>query len=100
GLEAGPSRAPFRLQMKQVKAAMPGLTWDRATEWMGHRPTLTDSVPVIGPVPGHPGVFMGFGHQHVGLTGGAKTGRLLAQMIGGKTPNLDMSPYDPGRFRA
>ncbi|MDX1780884.1 MAG: FAD-dependent oxidoreductase [Thalassovita sp.] len=98
GLEAGPSRAPFKLQMKQIKAAMPGLTWDEATEWMGHRPTLTDSVPVIGPVPGQPGVYMGFGHQHVGLTGGAKTGRLLAQMIGGKTPNIDMSPYDPGRF--
>ncbi|WP_323785081.1 NAD(P)/FAD-dependent oxidoreductase [Thalassovita sp.] len=98
GLTAGPSRAPFKLLMKQLKTAMPDLRWDQVTEWMGYRPTLTDSLPVIGAVPDLRGVYLGFGHQHVGLTGGAKTGQLLAQMIAGKRPNIDMVPYDPGRF--
>ncbi|CUH67598.1 D-amino acid dehydrogenase small subunit [Thalassovita gelatinovora] len=98
GLQAGPSRAPFNLLRKHLKTAMPDLRWDQATEWMGHRPTLTDSVPVIGAVPGWSGAYLGFGHHHVGLTGGAKTGQLLAQMITGKHPNIDMAPYDPGRF--
>ncbi|WP_420569694.1 NAD(P)/FAD-dependent oxidoreductase [Thalassovita sp.] len=99
GLKAGPSRGPFKLLMSSIRAAMPDLTWDEKTEWMGHRPVLTDSLPMIGEVPGVKGVFMGVGHHHVGLTGGAKTGRLLAQLANGQTPNIDLAPYDPGRFQ-
>jgi D-amino-acid dehydrogenase len=65
---------------------------------MGHRPATTDSLPVIGEVPGLSGAFLGFGHQHVGLTGGPRTGRLLAQLVAGKRPNVDMAPYAPARF--
>ncbi|MEZ5675934.1 MAG: FAD-binding oxidoreductase [Thalassovita sp.] len=99
GLNALPSRAPFRLLLKQARAAMPGLTWDEATEWMGHRPVLPDSLPVIGAVPGLRGAFMGFGHHHVGLTGGPRTGQILAQLASGRTPNLDLTPYSPARFQ-
>ena len=65
---------------------------------MGHRPAPADSIPVIGEVPGAKGVFTGFGHHHIGLTGGPKTGRLLAQMIQGRQPNIDLSPYSPARY--
>ncbi len=65
---------------------------------MGHRPAPADSIPVIGQVPGLNGAWLGFGHHHIGLTGGPKTGRLLAQMISGRTPNTDMRAYDPARF--
>jgi D-amino-acid dehydrogenase len=65
---------------------------------MGHRPSPADSLPVLGEVPGARGVFMGFGHHHVGLTGGAKTGRILADLIGGRRPNIDLAPYRPDRF--
>lgn len=98
GLDAPPSRAPFALLMKNIKAAMPGLTWDEATEWMGHRPAPADSIPVIGEAPGVKGAVLGFGHHHVGLTGGPKTGRLLAQLVSGRAPNLDLAPYAPSRF--
>lgn len=98
GLKAGPSEAPFKLLHRHLAQVLPDLTWDEETEWMGHRPTLSDSVPVIGAVPGVDGAYMGLGHQHIGLTGGAKTGRLLAQLLSGQTPNLDMSPYRPNRF--
>ncbi|MAQ83979.1 MAG: FAD-dependent oxidoreductase [Maritimibacter sp.] len=98
GLDAGPSAAPFELLQKNVAAALPGLTQEKVTRWMGHRPAPADSIPVIGEVPGAKGVFTGFGHHHIGLTGGPKTGRLLAQMIQGRQPNIDLSPYSPARY--
>ncbi len=98
GLDAPPSRAPFELLRKNGVAAFPGLKWTKETEWMGHRPAPADSIPVIGEVPGVKGAFTGFGHHHIGLTGGPKTGRLLAQLISGKKPNLDLTPYSPARF--
>ncbi len=98
GLAAGPSRAPLDLLKKNATAAFPGLTWKEMTEWMGHRPAPADSIPVIGEVPGVRGAYTGFGHHHIGLTGGPKTGRLLAQMISGRQPNQDLSVYAPARY--
>ena len=98
GLDAPASRAPFELMRKNARMAFPGLTWKEEVEWMGHRPAPTDSIPIIGEAPGISGAYMGFGHHHIGLTGGPKTGRLLAQMIAGRTPNTDMSVYAPSRF--
>ena len=98
GLDAPPSRAPFELLERNIRAAMPGLTWKDRREWMGHRPAPADSIPVIGEAPGVGGAFLGFGHHHVGLTGGPKTGRLLAQLVCGRAPNIDLAPYAPNRF--
>ncbi|MEW2916382.1 FAD-binding oxidoreductase [Ruegeria sp. ANG10] len=98
GLDAPPSKAPFELMRKNARAAFPGVTWKDEVEWMGHRPAPADSIPVIGEVPGIDGAYMGFGHHHIGLTGGPKTGRLLAQMIAGRRPNTDVSVYAPSRY--
>ncbi len=98
GLEAAPSRAPFNLLRDNIRAAIPGLTWAHEVEWMGHRPAPADSIPVIGEAPQVKGAWLGFGHHHVGLTGGPRTGQLLAQMIAGRTPNVDVTPYSPSRF--
>ena len=98
GLDAPPSRAPFELLRRNALAAFPGLTWKETSEWMGHRPAPADSIPVIGEVPGVSGAFTGFGHHHIGLTGGPKTGRLLAQLISDRQPNLDLTAYSPERF--
>ncbi|NNK77173.1 MAG: FAD-dependent oxidoreductase [Litoreibacter sp.] len=99
GLDAAPSRAPFELMRKNARAAFPGVTWKEEVEWMGHRPAPTDSIPIIGEAPGIDGAYMGFGHHHIGLTGGPKTGRLLAQMISGRSPNVDVGVYAPSRFK-
>lgn len=98
GLVAPPSRAPFELLRRAARAAMPGLTWQRETEWMGHRPATTDSIPVLGAVPGLTGAYTAFGHHHIGMTSGPKTGRLMAQVIAGRQPNLDLGAYSPARF--
>ncbi len=98
GLDAPPARGPIELLKKSVQQAIPGLSWQREEEWMGHRPAPSDSIPLIGPVPRVSGAWLGFGHHHVGLTGGPRTGQLLARMIGGRNVNFDMRPYDPARF--
>ena len=100
GLDAPPSKAPLALLERNVRAALPGLKWGRTVEWMGHRPAMADSTPLIGPVPDIEGAYLAFGHDHVGLTGGPKTGRLLSQMISGRQPNIDMSAYAPSRYAA
>ena len=98
GLDAPPSSEPFNLLLRGITSTIPGLRWSETTKWMGHRPALTDSIPVIGEIPGAKGAFAGFGHHHIGLTGGPKTGRLLAQIVSGRKPNLDLAPYSPARF--
>nr|MDJ0822822.1 FAD-binding oxidoreductase [Paracoccaceae bacterium] len=98
GLDAAPSRAPFKLLEKNIRAAIPGLTWKKTVEWMGHRPSVADSIPLIGEAPKVRGAWLGFGHDHVGLTGGPKTGRLLAQLISGRQPNVDLTAHSPARF--
>ena len=97
GLEAGPSKAPFDLLRRQTKAAFPNLTWDEEIEWQGHRPATSDSLPLIGQIR-DTGIYTGFGHHHIGLTAGPKTGRLLAQLVSGHQPNIDLTPYAPTRF--
>ncbi|WP_406646138.1 FAD-binding oxidoreductase [Aliisedimentitalea scapharcae] len=98
GIEAGASKAPLNLLKKNGISAFPGLKWKEMTEWMGFRPAPADSIPVIGEIPGIKGAYTGFGHHHIGLTGGPKTGRLLAQMIAGRQPNVDVSVYSPARY--
>jgi len=98
GLDAEPSRAPFELLKRQVKELFPELEYDEIKEWMGHRPSTTDSLPLIGALEKTPNVWAGFGHQHLGLTGGPRTGKWLAQMISGEKPNEDLSAFAPNRF--
>ncbi|NKB84705.1 FAD-binding oxidoreductase [Ochrobactrum grignonense] len=67
-------------------------------QWMGHRPSLPDSLPVIGPVPEFPNIILAFGHQHIGLTAGPKTGRLVAQLTNDERPNEDLTGFSVIRF--
>lgn len=99
GLDAGPSEAPFDLLKQQVAQVLPDLTYDRIDTWMGHRPSTSDSLPVIGRAPKAANLLLGYGHQHVGLTAGPKTGRWLAQLASGRSPNTDLAPYAPDRGR-
>ena len=94
---AGPSKQPIKLLKRYAAQAFPTLKYSSTKEWLGFRPSTPDSVPLIGEI-GTSGIYTGFGHQHVGLTAGPKTGRLLAQMIDGTPPNIDMQPYAPERY--
>ena len=98
GLNAPASRAPIELLKRQMRMTMPGLTWKGTREWLGHRPAPCDSIPLIGKLKGMSGAYVGFGHHHIGLTAGPRTGRILADMISGRRPNIDLAPYRPERF--
>lgn len=98
GLEAGANKQPLDFLRRYLSELMPDLTWSESKEWLGHRPAPSDSVPLIGELPGTKGVYVGFGHQHVGLSGGPKTGQLLSQLICGEPTGLDMEMYSPVRF--
>ena len=66
--------------------------------WLGKRPCLPDMKPVIGPAPRHKGLWFDFGHQHLGLTLGPVSGRLLAELMAGETPFVDPTPFRADRF--
>lgn len=96
-VDAPRSPKPYALMRRYLSELFPDLTYELAEEWMGHRPSTPDSLPLVGER-GASGLYLGFGHQHVGLTGGPKTGRWIADMIAGRKANGDMSYYDPARF--
>lgn len=98
GLDGPPSPRPLRVLHQRAGRLFPGMTFSGTRDWMGHRPATIDSLPVLGPSPKHPNVFFAFGHQHVGLSAGPKSGRLIADLVTGGTPNLDLSAYRVDRF--
>ena len=53
----------------------------RLETWMGHRPCFPDTLPRVGPAEGRPGLWLAFGHGHLGLTDSANTARLLAETM-------------------
>ncbi|MEH2530071.1 D-amino-acid dehydrogenase [Bradyrhizobium sp. AZCC 1588] len=66
--------------------------------WRGSRPTLPDSLPMIGPAPRHAGLWLAFGNQHIGFTTGPATGAAVAAMIGGAPAPYDVTPFAPARY--
>jgi D-amino-acid dehydrogenase len=66
--------------------------------WRGSRPTLPDSLPMIGPAPRHAGLWLAFGNQHIGFTTGPATGAAIAAMIKGTPPPYDVSAFAPSRY--
>lgn len=72
--------------------------FETGTLWMGFRPSIPDSLPVIGPAKKSNFVIHAFGHGHYGLTQSVATGRLVADLIAGRTPPIDLAPFSAQRF--
>ena len=98
GLDPKLSKAPLALLRRKARETFPHMSAASEVEWLGFRPSTTDSLPLIGEI-GSSRVFAAFGHQHVGLTGGPKTGRLIAGLVTGQPPNMELGAYAPERFR-
>ncbi|MDB4169614.1 FAD-binding oxidoreductase [Planktomarina sp.] len=99
-IEASARDGPLEFIKRQITALFPELTYDHMSEWMGRRPATTDSLPLIGPASSIGNGHVAFGHQHVGLTAGPKTGRLIADMVSNQPNNADLSAFDPARYQA
>jgi D-amino-acid dehydrogenase len=102
GLDAAPNWQRAAVLRDFARRVFPDLPHDLPTDkvkvWMGHRPSTPDGLPCIGRASGCADVVHAFGHGHVGLTAGAATGRLVADLISGKPPSIDPGPYSARRF--
>lgn len=96
--DAPPTPVQFDRVMPNAKRLFPLGAAVEPSPWMGSRPCLPDSRPVIGQAPGHPWLWIAAGHAHWGLTLGPATGRLVAEMMSGATPFCDPAPYRAERF--
>jgi D-amino-acid dehydrogenase len=112
GLAAPPDWRRARILLTQGRRMLPGLAANypsgeypdadysngRISMWMGHRPSLPDSLPALGGSRASPDVIYAFGHGHVGMTAAPMTGRIVADLVAGRPPPIDIAPFDPGRF--
>ncbi len=98
GLDRPPNHARSRAMLAKAKRFLPGLNTDGGREWMGYRPSLPDSLPVIGRSRRWPRVIHAFGHGHLGLTQAAATARLVRDLVSRENPAIDLNPFRPERF--
>ena len=98
GLDAPPDERRAKILVDHARRLFPALEAGEVRYWMGFRPSTPDSLPILGPVSGRPGLWLAFGHGHFGMSGGPPSGRLLACMITGAAPGIDPSPYAAQRF--
>ena len=102
--------SPFRPQLvngwaiggicliRLTKDLLPDLNINDVVEGMGNRPSSPDNLPCIGEISALPGLLTAFGHSHWGMSMAPQTGRIIADLTVGKTPNIDISPYRADRF--
>jgi D-amino-acid dehydrogenase len=93
-----PMAAGLRVSGTSARQFVPELGGEGISEWMGQRPMVADSLPVIGPLPGRENVVCAFGHGHYGLTQGPTTGKLVARLLFARDPGIDLTPYSIARF--
>lgn len=98
GLDAAPDYRRAKVLVKRAREALPDLQVEQSSEWMGHRPAMPDTVPVMGRSAKRGNVWYATGHGHLGLTYGATTARLMTDLIMGVKPPVDMKPYRVDRF--
>jgi D-amino-acid dehydrogenase len=96
--DAPPTPAQFRRILPIASTLLPLGDPVEPEPWMGCRPCFADSRPVIGRAPRHPGLWLAYGHGHVGMSLGPVTGRLLTEMMLGDVPFCDPAPYGAERF--
>jgi D-amino-acid dehydrogenase len=97
GLRRPPNYDRSKAMLKKAADFLPGLRTEGGREWMGHRPSTPDSLPIIGPAK-RARAFYAFGHGHLGLTQAAATGRLIRDLILGQKPPIALDPFSARRF--
>lgn len=98
-LDAPPNYQRALRLLKPAQHILPGLRGEGGVPWMGHRPSMPDSLPVICRSPRYANAYFAFGHGHLGLTLAAATGRGIADMLAGREPSVNMEAFHISRYR-
>jgi D-amino-acid dehydrogenase len=98
GLDATPDYRWVRSLLPAARRMLPGIDKAETSVWMGCRPSLPDSLPVLGFASKTNNVLYAFGHQHLGITLGPISGLIIADLVAGRDPGIDLAPYRPDRF--
>lgn len=102
GLDAPPNWKRAEILRDHLFGMFPKLAKDlppsRIKTWFGHRPSMPDGRPCIGYARASKDIVYAFGHGHVGLVGSARTGRLVAQLLSSREPEIPLAPFSPDRF--
>jgi len=98
GIYAEPNYVRADVLDTHMRRMFPQVHTADSTRWMGRRPAMPDSLPVLGRSAKHRNVYYAFGHGHLGLCAGAPTGRIIADLIAGRQSAIDVSPYRVERF--
>ena len=98
GLDRPPNAARVRVLLEHAKRMFPALNTGSMTHWMGQRPSTPDYLPVLSASTCSPNLYYAFGHGHLGVVSGAPSGRLIADLVAGRSPPIDMQPYRVNRF--
>lgn len=96
--DAAPNMAQLEAAENAVRRVIPLKESVAGSDWMGSRPTTPDSRPVIGEMPQCPGLWLAFGHQHIGFSTGPGTGVLLAELMAAESTSINPAPFSPERF--
>ena len=97
GLKKPENKKRIKMIEMQARKLLPQLK-DIKSTWLGFRPTLPDSLPVIGQSAKYKNIIYGFGHQHIGWTLGAVTGKVINSLCNDHVPNINIEPFSPERF--
>lgn len=100
GLHAQPKWNRADMLLEHAKQVFPGLSAEGSSVWMGHRPAIPDSVPVIAESKSNKGVFYAFGHGHYGLSGAPNTAQIICDLVLGNKPEVNIEPYGLSRFQS
>jgi D-amino-acid dehydrogenase len=98
GIDAPPNSKRVEALLRLIREVIPGVNTDEYSEWMGHRPALPDSLPVIGRSTVVSNALFAFVHGFFGLIGAATTGKIVADLVTGQAPPIDLTPYRIDRF--
>ncbi|TDR14112.1 glycine/D-amino acid oxidase-like deaminating enzyme [Marinomonas communis] len=98
GLSLAPNYQRSKILLDKAAKFLPGLKTEHGEQWMGFRPSMPDSLPVIGFAKDCSRVIYAFGHGHLGLTQAAGTAELVHDLVMGQNPSISMSAYSAQRF--
>ena len=97
GLDKPENKKRTKMIEDEARKLLPQLKEVKST-WLGFRPTLPDSLPVIGQSQKNKNIIYGFGHHHIGWTLGAVTGKIINSICNNRIPNFNIDPFSPSRF--